>query len=73
MTQYEFITRHVNKALLGSSPPLTANTTTYFYQSTGSLDPKEVYVDPGASTPIDLLVYFDGSLLSTNRDEVGLA
>lgn len=69
MTQYEFITRLVNKAFLGDYPPLPANTTTYAYQATGLLDPAGVYVDPcGITTPIDLLVYFNGSLLSTNRD-----
>ena len=71
MTQYEFMIQLVNKAFLGDYPPLPTNLTQYAYQSTGLLDPEGVYVDPcGVSTPINLVPYFNGSLLSTNRGGV---
>lgn len=73
MTQHEFIIRLVNKASIGDYPPLPTNTKIYAYQSTGLLDPNGVYLDScGVQPPIDLLVYFNGSLKSTNRGGVNL-
>ena len=71
-TQLAWITRLINLAFVGDYTPVqgpkwpeVANGT---YQGTGLLDPKARYKDPcDVVEDINLLQYFDGSLMSTNR------
>ena len=74
LTQYQWIIQLINKSFLGDFPPVPANATGFnAYQSTGILDPKGSYVDPCGNTfPINLVPYFNGSLLSTNRNGVSI-